>query len=224
MLRNATKLFCIVLLLCALVSCGVHDNQIVAEQRGSSDSPTFDDSTLPPGLYLKVEDLPSIAEFSASGYEDRQDQFPSIIAVRYMAQGNSTAIPINDGRVFRLINFIGKSFEEGSFGMQFGYVETDEIEQWYADSEPMLEITFQSATDVKRAAGFGLCTKLLIRGGIVLKLLDGRIFDDDAERGVLLCPYNTLLEDGAKYMSYPEKERWIDLLVYAGFINQSEDD
>ena len=208
------KTICIILaaaLLLALAACT--DNAATE----TTEPETAAATALPAGLFLPVEGLPGIEECAADGYEAREDQFPAIASVNYLAAGTSTSISANDERVFRLLNFIGRSFDEGSFGMQFGYEEPDEIAQWYEDPEPMLEIAFVRA-DTPATEGLGLCSKLLIRGGTVLKLLDARLSEDQTERGVLLWPYNLLLKENAlRYLGYPEKESWIDLLIYAGF-------
>lgn len=211
----------IVLLACLLTGCS--DKGSPMQSESSTPDTTCQESTtkdLPDGLYIEVANMPFIGEFSASSYENRKDQYAPIASVSYIAQGIKAELPIDDGRVFQLMNLLSRSFDEGNYGMQFGYVELDGIAQWYKNPEPMLEITFVCSDDISQASGLALCSKMLIRGGTVLEILDERLFEDHSEKGVLLWPYNLLLEERAgKYMCYPEKEHWIDFLVYAGFSN-----
>ncbi len=216
MRKNTVIIVCVFLMIGMLIGC---DRQIANENTELiSTNATEDSKTLPAGLYVEVEGVPGIDEFSDSVFQMRRDQYPSIASVRYYANETSTEIPIDDGRVFRLLNFIGRSLDDGSFGMKTGYEEADSIAQWYENPEPMLEITFVSSEDSEKKTGLALCTRMLIRGGTVLEILDRSCFDDGSEKGVLLWPYNALFgEKGIKYMGSPEKELWIDMLVFARF-------
>lgn len=209
MSKRLLQVICLTLILSLLLGCKAgHSNR--------QDGSTGDD--LPIGLYIPVEGLPKIDECSADGYEKHQNQFPGIAAVRYFANGTATEISADDGRVYQLINFIQRSFDDGSFGMQFGYESPDSIQAWYEEPSPMLEITFLPLDDDTQASGLSLCSKLLIRGGTAIKIFDSILFDDAQQEGVLLWPYNLLLKKSPeKHLCYPEKELWIDMLVYAGF-------
>ncbi len=137
---------------------------------------------LPAGLYVAVDGLPEIDEIPSDYLEKHKNSFPNIASVYYLAEGASTEVPTDDARLFRLLNFIGESFDEGSFGMQFGFEEPDEIALWYTDPSPMLEITFYGAENLPNNTAFRNCTKLLIRNGTVLKVYNKSLFEDGLEK------------------------------------------
>lgn len=224
MFKKIAWLICVGLALCLLNACSSQQwDEQTAETNADTKSQSKDISGieydgLHPGLYIPVEGLPEIDEFPSSFFQERKAQFLDISSVRYIAEGSSLELPTDDSRVIRLLNFIGKSFEDGTYGMQFGYEEPNEIAGWYENTAPMLGITFRDNKETADPTGFALCSALLIRGGTVLKVLNPEYTNDSMTHGVLLWPYNTLLgENSLQYLCYPEKEQWIDLLVYAGF-------
>ena len=216
MKRQTILLVYAMIILLVLSGCATNQKEAEADTANTASQSEYGE-TLSPGLFLNVEGLPAINEFSGNDYDTVEEVFPRVISVKILAKGSSKDIPAEDGRVFRLLNFIGKSLEDGNYGVQYGYVEPDEILQWYEETAPLLEITFTDHSGAEKY-GFDNCEKLLIRDGSVLKVLNGYLFEDGLERGSLFWPYITLLkEKSASHMSYPEKTPWIDLLIFAGF-------
>ena len=225
--KTIELLLCIALMICLLAACGTGstgESDIAPETEETVTEEPSEEPELAPGLFLQANDLPTIDEFSSTEVEKRDRPYPNIVSVRYYADGTSTELPADDGRVIRLLNFISKSFDDGSFGIQYGYEEYDEIMQWYSFSIPMLEVTFERASEEQLRNGATAITKLLICGSAVLYVDDARYFEDGLEKGELYWPYVAILgEKSDHYFSSPGEITWIDFLVYAGFDNPKPD-
>lgn len=170
---------------------------LVACQRDTTEE------ALPNGLFLAVEDIPSIGSFSGRAYDECAEYFPTVDSVTLYLNGSVQSLSVTDERVIRLLNFIGNSLAELSYTYTTGLVEADEIERWY-EKDAMLEIVFQATQP-------GDAQKLLVSGNSCLKILDPEAYAwADGAVAEQNWPYMQMVDP------YGGTEtQWIDLLMYA---------
>jgi len=188
----------------------------------SDDNGTEDIYTnqIPAGLQYSVPELPDMADFLDTAYEDYLIQFPPIQSVTLRTGDKETRISADDPRLIQLLNFLSFSMNESKTSWLQGYVTEDEINGYLTCKDTMLDITFlpedEPANNTHNRA-----QRLILCGDSYLLILPTN--SSGEIRGERYWPYselphvrhNTLSFSGEWGNSY-----WIDLLTYAGFVNQ----
>ena len=209
--------FSIGILCCLIVMCFVY-SRVMSSQ-------------LPPGLYYEVEGLPEIDSFSGEKYEDHKWQFSPVISAVLKHNGKEENIDPNDPRLIKLLNFISYGYSELLSPWQQSHVKEDEIKQYLACKDPMLEVTFEGVRGSEPKPLYDT-PRIVICGDSILAFVDtetptswyygrGLLAERIWPYGSLilkLCeshPYDALISDdwGTGY--------WIDLLEYSGIIKSS---
>lgn len=215
-MKKLMSILCVYTVL--ITGCCMQPESIPAEANISS----TEEIQLPDGLYFPLEKLPKIESFSDNHYDSVANVLPEIIGAQYYSNGAVKALPNNDNRIYRLLNFIAASIEDGTAGTEYRYIPENEILSWYDDTSPMLEITF----DVPKGeslVGLSRTSKMLIRQNSLLQVIDTNYTNGEVIANQF-WPYISLWDDQTKPYSYeylytPEDgmQVWIDLLEYAGF-------
>lgn len=203
------------LLVLVMLLCGC----VVLERR---ESPS---AAQRPGLNAAVADLPELQSFSDHAYEHYEYQFAPVDHALLFHDGTVEEIAPDDPRLFRLLNFIANSKDEGTNWLRQGYVEEVEVEK-RCENNPYMEICFQ-CPDVPEDTVLGDVPKILIVGAAFLVYQnDGHI----EEHWPYMELYSDLMEQGvvtdeqfsAEFDLDNSGKPWLDLLVYAGFLPEAD--
>lgn len=176
------------------------------------------------GLNIQVPDLPKIAEFSGSEYENFSMQYPPVESAILRCGSKETAISPDDPRLIRLLNFLLYSESEGLTGIRQGLVSAEEIDIILQSDIPMLDITFVHEYVPNHIRTSAFLPRMIICGDSYLTFMYGiEELEGSAEH---FLPYYSLLvslkESGEVSSDISTStdwysKNWIELLKYAGF-------
>ena len=164
--------------------------------------------------------LTDVQRFSNDAYDDYKYTFSPIKSARYYHDGITEDIPVDDPRLYMLLNYIMYSENNSTSWVLQGYIEIDEIEAHFGNC-PQLEVFFQcdgsSEDDV-----LGDVPQIIITEATVLLFED----NDHIEQH---WPYMELRRNMVKMGLVSEEEfanemssdyfgtPWLDLLSISGF-------
>lgn len=175
--------------------------------------------------------LPDINHFSSTKYEDIKYAFPPIESASYIHDGITEILDINDPRLYRLLNAISFSYENGYTAWRQGHVEEDEFLSYINSDVPMLDIYFQLGDISANQTEFSQTPRAVICANRYLLIVDSTN-SSWMPNGVIYAnihdPFLTILSDPNQEL---ENEAWqklasnaqwgdtsfLNLLEYAGF-------
>lgn len=163
---------------------------------------------------------PDLQRFSNCSYDEYEYTFSPIKSALYYHDGIAEEVPVDDPRLYMLLNYIMYSENNSSSWVRQGYIGIDEIEDHFGNC-PQLEIHFRCDGSPKDDI-LGDIPHIIITGATVLLFED----NDHIEQH---WPYMELRRDMVKIGIVSEEEftnemdsdylgtPWLDLLKISGF-------
>ncbi len=163
---------------------------------------------------------PDLQRFSNCSYDEFEYTFSPIRSALYYHDGISEEVPVDDPRLYMLLNYIMYSENDSSSWVRQGYIGTAEIEEHYGNC-PQLQIHFQ-CDEYPKDDILGDIPYIIITGATVLLFEDNDHIEEH-------WPYMELRWDMVKTGIVSEEEfthemdsdylgtPWLDLLKISGF-------